>query len=138
MFDFNPEHKNLVAGTDEMPFLFNISRGQRKGSLIFHIKIGIYFYELRLMRVFQSSCSFKCVDKSCKAKSKMVLLDTDLISTKVEIRNNGKQKNLYFVDREHIQNSICQRIRFSNHRKQSSKSTKWSNYLSTPRNSENI
>ena len=52
------------------------------------------------MRVFQSSCSFKCVDKSCKAKSKMVLLDTDLISTKVEIRNNGKQKNLYFVDRE--------------------------------------
>ena len=100
MFDFNPEHKNLVAGTDEMPFLFNISRGQRKGSLIFHIKIGIYFYELRLMRVFQSSCSFKCVDKSCKAKSKMVLLDTDLISTKVQIRNNGKQKNLYFVDRE--------------------------------------
>ena len=100
MFDFNPEHKNLVAGTDEMPFLFNISRGQRKGSLIFHIKIGIYFYELRLMRVFQSSCSFKCIDKSCKAKSKMVLLDTDLISTKVQIRNNGKQKNLYFVDRE--------------------------------------
>jgi hypothetical protein len=30
----------------------------------------------------------------------MELLDTDLISTKVEIRNNGKQKNLYFVDRE--------------------------------------
>ena len=26
MFDYNPEHKNLVAGTDEMPFFFNILR----------------------------------------------------------------------------------------------------------------
>ena len=93
MFDFNPEHKTLVAGTDEMPFLFNISRGQRKGTIIFHIKIGIYFYELRLERVFQTSCSFKCIDKSCKARSKMQLVDTDLISTKVQIRKNGKQKN---------------------------------------------
>jgi hypothetical protein len=65
MFDFNPEHKNLVAGTDQMPFLFDISRGQRKGTLIFHIKIGIYFYELRSVRVFQTSCSFKYIDKSC-------------------------------------------------------------------------
>ena len=50
MFDFNPEHKNLVAGTDEMPFLFDISRGQRKGTLIFHIKIGNdrqFLFELR-------------------------------------------------------------------------------------------
>ena len=36
MFDLNQEHKTLVAGTDEMPFLFNISRGQRKGTIIFH------------------------------------------------------------------------------------------------------
>ena len=80
MFDYNPEHRNLVAGTDEMPFLFNISRGQRKGTLIFHIKICIHFYELRLVRVFQTSCSFKCIDKSCKAKSTMELLGTDFNS----------------------------------------------------------
>ena len=26
MFDFNSEQKNLIAGTDEEPFLFHISR----------------------------------------------------------------------------------------------------------------
>ena len=44
MFDFNPEHKKLIAGTDEEPFLFHISRGPQKGSLIVHIKIGIYVF----------------------------------------------------------------------------------------------
>ena len=100
MFDFTPENKNLIAGTDELPFLFNISRGQRKGSLVFHIKIGIFFYELCLERVFQTSCSFKCKDKYCKARSKMQLLDTNLITTRVQTRKDGKKKNLYFVDRE--------------------------------------
>jgi hypothetical protein len=38
--DFTPENKNLIAGIDELPFLFNFSRGQRKGTLVFHIKIG--------------------------------------------------------------------------------------------------
>ena len=33
MFDFNPEHKKLIAGTDEEPFFFHISRGPQKGSL---------------------------------------------------------------------------------------------------------
>ena len=35
MFDFNQEHKNLIAGTDKEPFLLHISRGQQKGSFIF-------------------------------------------------------------------------------------------------------
>ena len=100
MFDFNPEHKKLIAGTDEEPFLFHISRGPQKGSLIVHIKIGIFFYELRLDRVFQTSCSFKCTNKSCKARSKMQLLAPELISTKVQTRTNGSRKNMYSVDRQ--------------------------------------
>ena len=99
-FDFNPEHKKIIAGTDEEPFLFHISRGPQKGSLIFHIKIGIFFYELRLDRVFQTSCSFKCTNKSCKARSKMQLLAPELISTKVQTRTNGSRKNMYSVDRQ--------------------------------------
>ena len=99
-FDFNPEHKKIIAGTDEEPFLFHISRGPQKGSLIVHIKIGIFFYELRLDRVFQTSCSFKCTNKSCKARSKMQLLAPELISTKVQTRTNGSRKNMYSVDRQ--------------------------------------
>ena len=99
-FDFNPEHKKIIAGTDEEPFLFHISRGPQKGSLIVHIKIGIFFYELRLDRVFQTSCSFRCTNKSCKARSKMQLLAPELISTKVQTRTNGSRKNMYSVDRQ--------------------------------------
>ena len=73
-FDVTTEdYKSMLIG-DEEPFLFHISRGPQKSSLIFHIKIGIFFYELRLDRVFQTSCSFKCTNKSCKARSKMQLL----------------------------------------------------------------
>jgi hypothetical protein len=100
IFEFNPIYKNLVAGTDGYPFLFHISRGGREGTLVFHVKIGIYFYELRLDRVFQTSCLFKCKNLSCKARAKMQLLAPELISSKVQTRKTGSRKNLYFVNRQ--------------------------------------
>ena len=39
MFDFQPENKKLVAGSNEKPHLYHISNGQRKNTLIFHVKI---------------------------------------------------------------------------------------------------
>ena len=51
MFDFKPENKKLVAGSNEKPYLYHISNGQRKNTLIFNVKIGIYCYELYLTNI---------------------------------------------------------------------------------------
>ena len=60
MFDFQPENKKLVAGSNEQPHLYHILNGQRKNTLIFHVKIGIYCYELYLTNVLKNSCIFSC------------------------------------------------------------------------------
>ena len=100
MFDFNPENKKLVAGSNEKPHLYHISSGQRKNTLIFHVKIGIYCYELYLSNVLKNSCLFTCKDKYCKAKAKFEL-KSEFIMREVIPRANGALLRINFtVDRQ--------------------------------------
>jgi hypothetical protein len=100
MFDFNPENKKLVAGSNEKPHLYHISSGQRKNALIFHVKIGIYCYELYLSNVLKNSCLFSCRDKYCNAKAKFEL-KSEFIMREVIPRANGALPRINFtVDRQ--------------------------------------
>ena len=100
MFDFQPENKKLVAGSNEKPHLYHISSGQRKNALIFHVKIGIYCYELYLSNVLKNSCLFSCRDKYCNAKAKFEL-KSEFIMREVIPRANGALPRINFtVDRQ--------------------------------------
>ena len=66
-----------------MPHLFYISDGQRKGTLIFHVKIEKKCYELILRKVSKKYCILFCVNKDCKARTR-IALRSEFIFQKVE------------------------------------------------------
>ena len=91
---FNEKSEVNEDGTLELPYLFYISDGQRKGSLIFHVKIEKKCYEYHLGHVRKNTCVMTCNYKDCKARSRLALR-SEFIS-----RKPGKRKTLFFINRD--------------------------------------
>ena len=80
---------NNVAGTEDLPFLYKITRSAKvkKNAVVFHVKIRELFYELIKHTIYKDPCvwyircqQFRNRQESCKYRSKIkFLLGADLL-----------------------------------------------------------
>ena len=85
-----------------MPHLFYISVGQRKRTLIFHVKIEKKCYELSLRAISNKACMLFCVNTGCKARSK-ITVRSEFIFQKVEKRKKTEHclpRRIWYIDRD--------------------------------------
>ena len=70
----NPADRLKERGTWDKPHLYRITAGQNNGnSLIFHLQVGLQFYQCGVNQVGKTFVYFDCKTVGCKFRFKMKL-----------------------------------------------------------------
>ena len=95
------EIRNEEVGCLDKPVLFAISSGQNLGeSLIFHLKIGNYYFDCYLRKVNGTFCNLRCAGKKCPARHKLKVNEKYIIRIKDYFKlKDGRSRDKFDIDR---------------------------------------